>query len=936
MGKKTPRRIPPSRTRRSLKGGSIESVTKVVKELPITAESVSMLNEDSKYVVATYWWGEKNVNRNLQFPCPEEIVDEATQRTMLAYWAAAPEIIKTSLTTLRDMKKKRAFTPEEMRIRQDVKRWWNGWKGELKKNPVFMVKLTNKKNELLNLYRDTAEKEAKQLEDDNKAILEGPADSPEARKLRSLIEAKRSRAKDRYFPEMIEEWKGFCTRARVNHLALQTEFERTDYQNGINAKPLFIKKVLDYLKEKDPENPKGVLYIDGDMWVHKAPKLFELEDVDFMARSWNIDSRSQEESVKKPFFDPMIFETSGGTMFFGNTEGARRLLDRWEADSARQPGKADDRILSQVFTTSSMVININIVGLPIEYLWLTDKYEKFLNKTVDTSEVTGTGGVTIDDAIIEHPYCLTGEERAAEMNTTSDRQPDGYDDEVSEAINYKKPSEVLYEYIIFNGHEEIRDELEKYMKFITRVGFHSQVPMAVVIPFADKYGEYNEIATTNGAELPAQTRPTGKTVSIVSGSVKEILSALRSGNNVWTGPEDPPELEYPDIDCYAKDASKKKEDNADWYTRYVQVAADQPMFFSSKSPVLQHLLLMCETLGDMNKHLKGSYTFLSRIRWEIVKPKIAKKKFLDESKSSICAAEFPKIVHQIWFGGNDPGWRQTLFDKNRALCEEYGYTYKLWIESDRIRENFPITFEYQEKSRAEMAGKPQSRWAQIADLARLEIVHSMGGIYADSIIELSPALLMAVETEISRGFRFVGCNEDPCDPFGTDPSAKVCEGDGNRSYLSNAFFAAVQESILIERLLEPEVLNSIKFDDPNINQTTGPYLFRKMIKNQKDDAVSLLQSDQIYKYRVHKSKYSPVAPDRFIVKDEAPGSIKVKDGQYFIPGGIEILQQEFLKKADDSRTLGAALTYDDYVLIVKNKGPLAIYHAGLGGTWLES
>jgi hypothetical protein len=49
-------------------------------------------------------------------------------------------------------------------------------------------------------------------------------------------------------------------------------------------------------------------------------------------------------------FDPYIFETSGGTMFFADTPMSRRLLDDWWTETAdpKSNGKADDRILSMV------------------------------------------------------------------------------------------------------------------------------------------------------------------------------------------------------------------------------------------------------------------------------------------------------------------------------------------------------------------------------------------------------------------------------------------------------------------------------------------------------------------------------------------------------------------------------------------------------------
>jgi hypothetical protein len=70
-----------------------------------------------------------------------------------------------------------------------------------------------------------------------------------------------------------------------------------------------------------------------------------------MARNWNSDPRSKDTYLDGEIcFDPYIFETSGGTMFFADTPMSRRLLDDWWTETAdpKSNGKADDRILSMV------------------------------------------------------------------------------------------------------------------------------------------------------------------------------------------------------------------------------------------------------------------------------------------------------------------------------------------------------------------------------------------------------------------------------------------------------------------------------------------------------------------------------------------------------------------------------------------------------------
>lgn len=622
MGR-TPRRKSRNRTyRRPFRGGDVANVKKILADTAITDQNLTVINPASKFVVATYWWGQDNVNRNLQKPCPEEITSEAKKVVLKNHISEFPKALTGIAGILKAIEATNALPLSKKKLLECAREGWKTWQDTLLAKPENKAELAAEQKKLLDAERAKMTAEATSMVDalsttvekqGRFGVLQRTKIGPEAQATQTEASQLRDRAKDRKFPEMIEEWKSYCERAKVNYLALQTEFPRTDYQHGINAKPLFILKLLDYLREKEPTNPKGVLYIDGDMWVHKYPTLFDIEDVDFMARGWNIDPRGKSGSLTKPFFDPMIFETSGGTMYFGNTEGARRLLIKWSESAEAQPGKADDRVLSQIFTTKSLVLETNIINLPIEYLWLTDMYQEFLTKEKNAP-------LTIENAIIEHPYCLTGEERATDQGAATSRAPEGYDEEITDAINYKRSSQLIYEYIMCNGNPAIQQELSGYLNYIGKTeGAFSKVPLATVIAFDKRYGDtINAIADKNLAGLPAQAPPTGTTVSVASGSIPEILKALRAGNNVWTDPAAVNSiLPYRDVDCYAVDAAGK-EDGADWYTRFVQVDTTKPMFFAAKSPVLQHLLIMCDTLADMNTHLKNSYLFLSRIRWAFV------------------------------------------------------------------------------------------------------------------------------------------------------------------------------------------------------------------------------------------------------------------------------------------------------------------------------
>ena len=648
-----------NKTRRhvSLRGGSIETVTKLIEDADIG--KVNILNPKSKFVVVTYWWGKENVNKNLYYPCDDEL-----RQLFLADFLL--EKVKT------DRELAQLYGSRKFLVKAEQS-------GRLPIGAVQRYKEVNAQwKRVTNAIKDTDEAKqwvSKKIAEFRESSATNTTVTTDNGKEYTIPEG---RGKGRTFLEMIKnEWEVKCQQAGVNYLAVNTEFPRSDYQNAINGKPLFIKKVLDAVA------PRAVLYIDGDMWIHTYPHIFDIDNVDFMARGWNMDSRSIQGSLENPYYDPYTFETSGGTMYFGNTQRARDLLDEWSKESHAQPGKADDRILSQMFTTKSKIFDVNIINLPIEYLWLTDLYKKFLN-----SETSPT---TIKDAIIEHPYCLTSEEAAKEQGAaTSGRQPEGYDEEVVDNIKYDLPTERFYEYIFFNANRPMRDGFDKYLAYMkTAKNSKTGRLMLDIVDFDAKYGEYQTIANKN-LTITLPSGPAGsvtrlltlpkynanpKTVSLPqTASISDILKVLYEGNNAQVGvPDEPPQ---PGMEFVGTYISKTPIDS---YLRSLEFDASAPMFFSGSSHMIWHLLAMCETVRDINKHIARSYMFMSRIRWQLVR-KESSTSFVyppDESTG------FKPIVHQIWFGGEIPQWRQSIFDSNKRICEQNRFKYRLWKNDDR-------------------------------------------------------------------------------------------------------------------------------------------------------------------------------------------------------------------------------------------------------------
>ena len=845
-----------------MKGGDQQDVRRIIESTPLG--DVHILNPQSRFVIVTYWWGKDNLNKNLQVPCPEDIVDMAKNQ-ILSEIGKARGFPQSIVAEANRLSQKPFLSRAEREYYDILKRKFKEWSSRtLASVPDIGKRITQIVDEI------------------TPGVLTRPP---------------------RGFPEMIAEWEQYCEKSKVNYLQLNTEFARPDYQHGINGKPIFIKKVLDAIK------PRAAVYIDGDMWMLKYPHIFDLENVDFMARGWNIDPRTKEKALQKPYFDPYTLETSGGTMYFANTVAARELLDAWYEATKKEEKKADDRILSQVFTEDSMVLKTNTIQLPIEYLWLTDLYKPYLKGPADPA--------SLEDAIIEHPYCLTGEERAGEQGgDPSGRTPIHYEEKVTDNINYKRPTELIYEYIFFDGDKTKSEGFARYFKYLESArGTFTQQPLVKIVKLEEMYGEYNKIAAKNlqglgpspalpgvavrrGAisnplpsrERPAQVRPPASLPQ--TASVREILEKLMMGEDVELGAKVPHGAED---ECVGINTSTTA---VDMYTRTLELDTNSPMFFSAKSRTLIHLLAMCDTLKDINKHLAGSYLFMSRIRWNLTTPANTLAFPIAQG------IDFRPVFNQIWFGGDMPKWRQLMFGANKKVCEQSGFEYKLWKNQDRNAENFPQTIAYQNAALEAGTATGQSRWAQVADLARLEIIYNLGGIYADSIVEITPALLRAVTDAINQGAQFVGCNEDECEP------PLDCKNAQGEIYLSNSFFAATRGNPIFERLLSEQSLDNINMEDERLNHTTGPYFLRSAITPQ--DSVFLFKSNQIYQFNQQETPYKEPTPDPFLFKNMVLGAVKVNEDMYYLPGGIQKLQTDFL---------------------VANKGPLATYHSGLGGSW---
>ena len=322
------------------------------------------------------------------------------------------------------------------------------------------------------------------------------------------------------FEEMIDNWKNQCATNNCNYMSVEyAEFAKPGgYQMAINAKPLFIQKCLELC------GGRSVLYIDGDMNIRKYPILFDLKDIDYMARGWWIDPRSSYKFDESISYDPYNFETSGGTMFFSSSEESRLLLNMWimESDKVYQKGKADDRIISMIVNTKKMLLNMKIIQLPIEYLWLTLDY----NDRLLESEVYDYNNALMDSSIIiDHPECLTSEDTATGSGASSDRTPKfyGFLD-----YNLDPVSENYYEYLAFPDIQ-YTEGLKDYLKYMSDVFY---IDDGNEILYAKGFVEQGRSTTEN--EQPLYIYPFEKKYGDEKNELSDII-IKRATNMNYTG-----------------------------------------------------------------------------------------------------------------------------------------------------------------------------------------------------------------------------------------------------------------------------------------------------------------------------------------------------------------------------------------------------------------
>ena len=498
------------------------------------------------------------------------------------------------------------------------------------------------------------------------------------------------------FQDMLKKWGENCEKNKCNYMSVEYPRFTQDggYQMAINAKPMFIQKCLELCA------PRSVLYIDGDMNIRKYPKIFDLPGIDYMARGWHMDPRSNLDQLDESItYDPYSFETSGGTMFFANSEESKELLKLWisTSDSPYQVGKADDRIISLIVNSRKLLLKMKIFQLPIEYLWLTLRY----NDTLTETETYNYDFKKLDASIfIDHPECLTSEDTASSSGSSSDRTPRfyGFIEE-----NMDPVSEEFFEHLAFpdksyvEGVQMYHDFMREtyylddgntilYEKKLVKPGrdtAENEQPL-YIIDFDKKYGaSRNELSeaiisrsTTMATEGLYEFDEENNLAVIVNGTFTKgpeednkpdttkilalIYKLLSEGKDVLYNPKPPEnggdaiykefianrEKKYKNTEFAFVPIFKQSSKYNDIYRPKIDLT--DCIYFSSKCEFIKKFLTMFESLDDMSNYINyGSYQLISSVRVSYLvfrKEKSKKVEVAAEQPSTMVGGGCEKII----------------------------------------------------------------------------------------------------------------------------------------------------------------------------------------------------------------------------------------------------------------------------------------------------
>ncbi|ULQ56470.1 hypothetical protein KJS94_17610 [Flavihumibacter rivuli] len=156
----------------------------------------------------------------------------------------------------------------------------------------------------------------------------------------------------------------------------------------------------------------------------------------------------------------------------------------------------------------------------------------------------------------------------------------------------------------------------------------------------------------------------------------------------------------------------------------------------------------------------------------------------------------PKIIHYCWFGD------QELPEEYKTLIREWELQHPDWTIIKWSEENYHSEYTYAENA------KRNGNWANLSNLARLEILYKHGGVYLDTDMKVIKPLDNLIHHKVFLGFE------------------EGKEGSDN-FWVNNAILGSEKESQFIKYCIEQLLSN---FDGSEPASESSPQLTTKVLK----------------------------------------------------------------------------------------------------------
>jgi uncharacterized protein with PIN domain len=274
------------------------------------------------------------------------------------------------------------------------------------------------------------------------------------------------------------------------------------------------------------------------------------------------------------------------------------------------------------------LLTATTIQLPFEYLWLSMDYDEEINrKFYKRNEIT-----------VEHPACLTSEDRASSLGAAKNRVPPNYDRNITNKVKCNTKFGDFYEYIFFEHKDQLK-VMDTYIKWLKG---HNVLKFT---PYAKKYGKYNSVAKhtndlaksidfqtdkkivllTHDSEFKMRAEQDGDVAVGIHYLNKDNILAtvckyMKAGQSVIYVPKDATKSQLKkvitQIDGQVEFITRNINTDQRHYKKEFILKTDRnyPMYFNANSHIMYQLLEISGDLNHVQSIFNSSFIFLSRLR----------------------------------------------------------------------------------------------------------------------------------------------------------------------------------------------------------------------------------------------------------------------------------------------------------------------------------